>query len=201
MTLTEGLGIPSVLWTDSSGRPVNSSDDIMLGDPVTLGQTTDRILSFDPIRTSDEGTYICMATLPSPSLSTLLNSSASYVLIVQQSKIPLFSNTRWHTFFLFTAFPIPVMITNVLVPSQGPTYTPGSTALLMCSAGGGFAPVMTIWTSTCTGDCFVLQQANQNSIMTDILHSVDGGNHTCTVVDDVGNVGSSTIEMIIAGKH
>ena len=35
--------------------------------------------------------------------------------------------------------------------------------------------------------------------MTEVLHSVDSGNHTCTVMDDVGNVGNSTIEMGVSG--
>ena len=89
----------------------------------------------------------------------------------------------------------------VIFPDQGPIYTPGSMVQLTCSAGGGFGPLVTNWTSTCTGSCFVLQQSTQDSIMTDILHSVDGGNHTCTVHDDVGNSGSATIEIIVSGMY
>lgn len=88
MTLNEGLtGILRVLWSDFNGQPINSTEDSMLSDQVTSGQTTNRTISFDPIRTSDEGSYICLATLFSPTLSISLNSSALYVIDVQQSKI------------------------------------------------------------------------------------------------------------------
>ena len=85
------------------------------------------------------------------------------------------------------------------VPDQGATYSPGSTVQLMCSADGRFGPVVTTWTSTCMGSCFVTQQSNQESIMKTVLHAVDGGNHTCAVEDDVGNTGNSTIEMLVSG--
>lgn len=47
----------------------------------------------------------------------------------------------------------------------------------------------------------MLQQSAQDSIMKDVLHAVDSGNHTCTVVDDVGNSGNSTVEILISGIH
>lgn len=90
-------------------------------------------------------------------------------------------------------------VKTVVVPNQGPLYTPGSMVKLTCSAGGGFGPLVTKWTSTCTGSCFILQQSALDSITTNILQSVDGGNHTCTVLDDVGNSGSATIEMVVSG--
>ena len=90
-------------------------------------------------------------------------------------------------------------MTIVIVPDQGPIYSPGSTVLLTCSADGQFGPVLTTWTSTCMGSCFVLQQSAQESIMKDVLHAVDSGNHTCTVVDDVGNIGNSTVEILVSG--
>lgn len=71
---------------------------------------------------------------------------------------------------------------------------------LMCSTDGRFGPVDTTWTSTCMGTCFVLQQSSQKLISKDVVHSVDSGNHTCTVVDDVGNTGNSTVEIRISGK-
>ena len=104
-----------------------------------------------------------------------------------------------HSLFPFAAFPISVTI--VSVPDEGPDYTPGSTVLLMCSASGQFGPVRTTWTSTCTGDCFVLQQSGQSAIVKEVLHAVDGGNHTCTVVDDVGNTGNATFEMRVSGTY
>ena len=104
------------------------------------------------------------------------------------------------TFFLsLSAFPIPVTITAST--GQSPVYTPGSSVQFMCSASGQFGPVVTTWTSTCSGSCFVLQQSAQQSIRKDILHAVDSGNHTCSVEDDVGNTGSSTIELLVSGTN
>lgn len=87
MTLTEGLlGIPSVVWIDSNGQQINSANDIVLSDPMTLGQITNLTLYFDPIRATDGGTYTCMTTLSSSALGTPLNTSSIYIVSVQQSK-------------------------------------------------------------------------------------------------------------------
>ena len=83
-----------------------------------------------------------------------------------------------------------------------PIYTLGSTLMLMCSVDGRYGPVNISWTSTCTGVCFVVQQSSQVLITKSVIHSVDSGNHTCTAVDDVGNTGSSTVEIRVEGtKH
>jgi len=47
-------------------------------------------------------------------------------------------------------------------------------------------------------NCFV-QGQTENTIEKNILHSVDSGNHTCTVTDDVGNTGSATYEVRVTG--
>ena len=99
----------------------------------------------------------------------------------------------------FPAYPIMVTITNIIDSDQGPDYTPGSAVQLKCSADGPFPTAVTYWNSTCTGDCFVLQQSTQQMIMKDILHAADSGNHTCTIVDDVGNTGSATVEILVTG--
>ena len=82
---------------------------------------------------------------------------------------------------------------------QGPVYSLGSTLMLMCSVDGRYGPINITWTSTCTGMCFVLQQSSQVLVTKNILHSVDSGNHTCMVVDDVGHIGSSTVEIRVEG--
>ena len=88
MTRTEGLvGLPSVLWFNPNGVQISSSEDIVLNNPVTSDQTTNRTLYFDPIRTADGGSYTCMATLSSPALNSPLTSSAVYAIDVQQSKL------------------------------------------------------------------------------------------------------------------
>ena len=92
------------------------------------------------------------------------------------------------------------MIMDTNNPDHGTEYAPGSAVQLLCTADSRFAPVATIWNSTCNGSCFVLQQMNQDMITSDILHSADGGNHSCIVFDDVGNTGYATIEMRVIGE-
>ena len=91
-------------------------------------------------------------------------------------------------------------ITDVNNPNQGFNYDLGSMVALNCSADGRFGPVVTTWTSTCTGSCFVLAQSSQGLVRRDVLHAVDSGNHTCSVVDDVGNTGSATVEVQVSGR-
>jgi len=63
-----------------------------------------------------------------------------------------------------------------------------------------FEPLSYLWTSTCSGDCFVLAQSTWSSIHKAIIHSTDSGNHSCMVTDDVGNTGSASIEMNVVGE-
>ena len=72
---------------------------------------------------------------------------------------------------------------------------------LQCVADSRFAPVVITWNSTCNASCFVLQQTGEEVIMTDVLHSADSGNHSCTVSDDVGNTGHTTVEIRVVGEY
>ena len=85
------------------------------------------------------------------------------------------------------------------LPNQGPVYFAGSNVTLTCSVDHRFAPVVITWTSTCFENCFVLQQSSQRDIVGTVLHARDSGNHTCSVVDSVGNYGSATLEMKVSG--
>ena len=86
VTQTEGLiRRPSLMWIDSNSQLVTSTGDIMIN-TVNSGQMINYTLQFDPIRTSDEGSYTCIAILASPALTMTINSSATYVIDVQQSK-------------------------------------------------------------------------------------------------------------------
>lgn len=127
-TLITGLGMPSVVWKDPSDQVMNSSGNVLINQ-VTSGQTTHRILYFDPLRTSDQGRYICTATLFSSSLNISLNSSASYYLDVQLSKIP---SVIGHTFLLSCSiFSFPNSCLNS--PHTKPKSCPYS--WLSCSVG------------------------------------------------------------------
>lgn len=87
VTLTEGLlDTPAVQWVDSDGQLIMSAEDIVVHDPLTSGRVTNLTLFFDPIRTRDEGTYICVASVSSSALSGVRNSSASTTIDVLLSK-------------------------------------------------------------------------------------------------------------------
>ena len=92
VTVTEGLTeIPIITWVDSSGQSLNSTGDLIVLEQVSSRQATNRTLYFDPLRTSDEGAYRCIVTLSSPALTLPLNSSATYLIDAQQSKL-MYSN-------------------------------------------------------------------------------------------------------------
>lgn len=209
-TLIKGMsGAPNIWWTDVDGQLVSSSGDIVLYDPLTTGLTTTLTLYFDPIRLMNGGMYICMASVQSLALTAPLNSSTSHVINVLLSKpyVPVYAKMNLLLKFIhcylttpLVAYPITVTITDVTSPDRGTKYVPGSSVQLQCLADSRFAPVVTIWNSTCNGSCFVLQQTAQEVIMTDVLHSADSGNHSCAVIDDVGNTGHATIEMNVVGE-
>ena len=96
----------------------------------------------------------------------------------------------------------PLQISIVDTASLAPdfTYIPGSTVMFNCIVQGAFEPVVYQWNSTCKSDCFVLSQLSSSVVEKDIVHSIDSGNHTCMVQDDVGNSGSASIVMQVVGK-
>ena len=72
--------------------------------------------------------------------------------------------------------------------------------MLNCIVQGAVEPVTYQWNSTCRSDCFVLSQQSSSVVEKEIIHSIDSGNHTCMVQDDVGNSGSASIVMQVVGK-
>lgn len=54
--------------------------------PTTDGQLTRLALNFDPLQSSDAGEYSCVATASSPALATPLTDSASWNIVIQDSK-------------------------------------------------------------------------------------------------------------------
>ena len=56
------------------------------------------------------------------------------------------------------------------------------------------------WTSTCSGNCFVLSQSTAATVSTQYLKAVDSGTHTCTVTDSIGNQGSASVEISTSGE-
>ena len=65
---------PTVMWT-TGGEPVTNGNRITVSG--TTGDTTvTSTLTFDPLRTSHEGGFVCSGTLTSPALDTALMPSA-----------------------------------------------------------------------------------------------------------------------------
>ena len=94
LTLRAGLlGTPTLWWIGRDGEPISLGGDVVVLGPVMSGLTVSLTLFFDPIRTTDEGTYTCMASLSSPALNEVLNSSASSFVDIQLSKILAFTLT------------------------------------------------------------------------------------------------------------
>ena len=78
-----------------------------------------------------------------------------------------------------------------------PYYQPASSVTLTCNAQHAVGSVSYEWSSTCS-NCFVGNITR--SISEDILTSSDTGNHTCSVIDEDGNAGSATTQMIMKGS-
>ncbi len=72
---------------------------------------------------------------------------------------------------------------------------------LTCQVEGATGTVTYLWTSTCTGDCFVLRSPQTNPSVTQLYlrAGVDDGTHTCTATDSDGETGSASTEMRIIG--
>ena len=79
----------------------------------------------------------------------------------------------------------------------------GTSLQLACQVGNTPTPpigaVVNEWTSTSSGECFVLGQPGAATIGTQYLKAVDSGTHTCTVTDSVGNRGSASVNITTTG--
>ena len=89
------------------------------------------------------------------------------------------------------------------VESTG-TSQVGTPYQLACQTGSSptpsISPVVYEWTSTCSGECFVLRQPGAATVSTQYFKAVDSGIHTCTVTDSVGNQGSTSVNVSATGK-
>ncbi len=63
-SVVEGLVVdPSVTWMHSDGSVVLSGEEIIVGSPEVMGNTTTLTLTFSPLLTSHEGEYVCLASI------------------------------------------------------------------------------------------------------------------------------------------
>ena len=89
---------------------------------------------------------------------------------------------------------------EVVVSPPGVIQQASSSINLTCVVSGDSSPPYSYqWTSTCTGNCFVLQD-NSPTLTQLSLHSIDAGNHTCHVTDTLGNSGTATTEIVVTGN-
>ena len=81
VTVVEYLIIePTVQW---SGGSVGSGNGVMVGNTTHSGVMSMKTLTFSPLCTSHQGTYICQATI-----NTTLINEKSYSLAVVRVKSP-----------------------------------------------------------------------------------------------------------------
>ncbi len=89
---------------------------------------------------------------------------------------------------------------SITVSPPGVVHQASSSLNLTCGVSGQSNTQLSYqWSSTCMGNCFVLG-ARVSNLMQTALHSIDSGNHTCSVTDAFGNRGMATVEIITSGK-
>ena len=92
---------------------------------------------------------------------------------------------------------------EVSIQTNG-TSQVGTQRSLACLVGTSpTPPIGTLtyeWTSTCSGDCFTLNQSTAATVSTQYLKAVDSGTHTCTVTDGVGNQGNASARISTSGS-
>ena len=75
---------PTASWTNFEMMPVSNGNDITLS-TSSNGTSTVSTLTFDPMRTSHNGAYMCVGSLDSPALQTPLMPSVEEELLVQSN--------------------------------------------------------------------------------------------------------------------
>lgn len=101
-------------------------------------------------------------------------------------------------FAVVTELPVSIVATPSVFNSG--TYQVGSSLGLSCQAQGAYPPLHYSWNSTCESPCFVSMQTT-SFIRKNALHSVDSGNHTCSVLDYVGRTGDATVQLLVSGMY
>ena len=80
-----------LFWKYQTGEPVVTEGNITVGSQLTEGNVTYRTVFFNPLRSTDEGYYTCLADINLPSNLPNLNSSLSHYVSVLSSKSLLFT--------------------------------------------------------------------------------------------------------------
>ena len=89
---------------------------------------------------------------------------------------------------------------SITVSPLGVVHQASSSLNLTCGVSGQSNTQFSYqWSSTCSGNCFVLGGRVSNLKQT-ALHSIDSGNHTCSVTDAFGNRGMATVQILVSGR-
>ena len=188
--LVDHSGDTVVTWLDTEGQNITSGGDFAITRQTSV-QRVDYSLQFNPLRVSHGGMYTCAVSIPSVGYQdsrtfTVQVMLGNYIMISQHMTI----------FFLC------VGRLGVTIQANG-TSQVGTHQVLACQVGLTPTPpigaVTYRWTSTCSGDCFVLNQTAA-TVSTQYLKAADSGTHSCTVTDSVGNEGSASVEISTSGE-
>ena len=70
------INSPTAAWTSGSGGMAVSNGNSITVSTYSDGTTTTSTLTFDPLRTSHNGAYMCIGSLNTPALQMPLTTSA-----------------------------------------------------------------------------------------------------------------------------
>ena len=86
------------------------------------------------------------------------------------------------------------------VMSSSAIYHVATSVTLICQVGlEAVQPVTYRWSSSCSGQCSVAGQMD-DTVTISLLRSIDSGTHTCTVTDNVGNIGNGSLHFNVTGE-
>ncbi len=87
-SVVEGLVVdPSVTWMHSDGSVVLSGEQIAVGSPEVMSNTTTLTLTFTPLHTSHGGEYVCLASITIKEVSIEGLSSTAAVNVTVNGKL------------------------------------------------------------------------------------------------------------------
>ena len=187
-TVTNDGNIPMITWMDTDGLIAFNSSRVSLRPLTTIGTTSTSVLVFDPLSVRHGGDYTCQAIIGA------MTFAYTYSVIVITSKCQIQLSVQL-LFIIITD----QLTVEIEVTPAGVTQQASSSINLTCVVQGiSYPPYSYQWTSSCSGNCFTL--LGSTPTLTELtLHSIDSGNHTCAVIDAVGNSGTATTEIVVAG--
>ena len=124
---------PTAMWLDNladGGVPVTSGDGITIATSST-GDVAVSVLTFDPLRTSHDGTYRCSGSITSPADDDLMDVTTDIDINVQSKRV---FHHMYHRIMPLPLPAVPPPVVSLSVP-PGPLVAGGvEDILLTCSA-------------------------------------------------------------------